>query len=470
MRPGGTLALVEAREADVVVVGLGPGGESISKRLAKAGLEVVGVESHLVGGECPFYGCVPSKVMTRAAYSVAESRRMPVVAGSSVTQPDWRVVAERIREEITHDWDDKTKVEGLEDAGVQVVRGHGRLTAPRQVEVDTDAGILGLTARRAVVMCPGAAAYVPDIAGLDDTPFWTNREAVQVQELPASLIVLGGGPMAVEFAQTFARFDVDVTVLEPAERIIVSEEPESSRVVGQILAREGVRVMPDSMPVSVSYDDGRFTVDLGDEEVSADKLLLCGARVPRTEGLGFDTVGVSPTEEGTLPTDGFMRVLVEGEPLDWLYAIGDITGNGSYTHSALYQASVACKHMQGNPCPEADFRVMPRVTFTDPEVGSVGLTEAEAREQGLDVRIGYVDLGVTPRGQLHETGNQGFVKVIAVDDQLVGATSVGPVGGEVLSMLSTAMHARIPVETLRSMIYPYPTFHDAVRRALLDLD
>ena len=455
---------------DVVVLGLGPGGEACANKLAAAGLDVVGVERGLVGGECPYYGCNPSKIMIRAANTLAEARRVPRLAGASTTSADWAPVAERIRSEATHDWDDEQSTNRLKSSGVTVVRGHGRLTGPRTVEVD------GRTFRasRAVVVSTGTCPGAPPIDGLADTPYWTNRDIVRVTELPRSLAVLGAGPIGSELAQVFARFGVRVTLLDVAERVLSGEEPEASRLLAEVLERDGVDVMTGVRIDAVTHDGDGFRLAVGDGavgdgKVTAERLLVAAGRVPQLEDLGLETVGVD-ADVPSLDTDGRMRVLQDGVPADGLYAVGDVVGKGAFTHTAMYQASVAVRCILGADGPEADYRAVPRVTYTDPEVGSVGLTEQAARDEGRDVRSATVDLAESSRGWLHHVGNEGLVKLVAEGDELVGATSVGPSGGEVLSMLTTAVHARVPLSTLRTMIYPYPTFHGAVRVALSELD
>jgi pyruvate/2-oxoglutarate dehydrogenase complex dihydrolipoamide dehydrogenase (E3) component len=449
---------------DVVVLGLGPGGEATANKLAKAGLSVVGVEKGLVGGECPYYGCVPSKMAIRAANALAESRRVPALAGESTTVSDWTPVAKRIRVEATDDWDDTVAVERLAEHGAELVRGHGRLVGEREVEVDGRR----LRARRAVVLNTGTDPGAPPVPGLEGTPYWTNRDVVKVTDLPRTLAVIGAGAIGCELAQAFRRFGVEVTLLEVADRIMAGEEPETSALVAEVFAREGVRVMSGVDIKEVSHADGLFRLTLPDETVTAEKLLVAAGRVPQIAGIGLEAVGVDPDVKH-VTTDGRMRVLAGEEPLDWLFAVGDIVGKGAFTHTSMYQSAVVVRHLLGKDGAEADFRAVPRVTFTDPEVGSVGLTEAQAREQGRDVRTGFADLAQSSRGWMHHVGNEGLIKLVADGDVLVGASSVGPMGGEVLAMLTTAVHAEVPVSTLMTMIYAYPTFHGAVRDALSDL-
>lgn len=451
-------------DVDVVVVGLGPGGEAVANKLAAAGLSVVGIENDLVGGECPYYGCIPSKMMIRAGNVLAESRRVPALAGESTTTPSWAPVAERIRRQATDDWDDTVAVRRLEKSGGTVVRGTGRLVGERAVQV----GDTVYRAAKAVVINTGTDPGVPPVDGLSDTPYWTNRDVVKVTHAPASLVVLGAGPIGCELAQAFARFGVAVTLLEVADRILSGEEPESSEVLAGVLATEGIRVMPGVDIARVSYDDGRFAVLLGSETVTADKLLVAAGRTPRIQDIGLADLGVD-ADGPSLDTDERLRVVRDGTPVDGLYAVGDITGHGAFTHTSMYQAAIVVAHVLGRERPPADYRAVPRVTYTDPEVASVGMTESQAREAGLDVEVGLVDLTTSSRGWLHHQGNEGLIKLVVHDGVLVGATSVGPMGGEVLSMLTTSVHARVPVEVLKSMIYAYPTFHGAVRDALSKL-
>ncbi len=447
-----------SNDVDVVVIGLGPGGEALATELAGTGLDVVGVDRRLVGGECPYYGCVPSKMIVRAADLLAEASRVQGMAGDVDLTASWQPVAERISNEATDDWDDQVAVDRLVDAGVGFVRGHARLTGPRTVEVAGQTYV----ARIGVVLNTGTEPAAPPVDGLDGTPYWTNREAIAATELPDSLVVVGGGAVGVELAQAFARFGVQVTVVEVADRILAPEEPESSQLLTRVLTREGIRVLTGVTVKEVAYDDGQFTVDLDGRTVTADRLLVAAGRRPNLADLGLETVGLDPRARA-VEVDERMRAG------DGLWAIGDITGKGAFTHVSMYQAAVAARDIRGLGGPTADYRAVPRVTFSDPEVAAVGMTERQARDAGLRVRVGSTDLGASARGWIHR--GEGLVKLVEDADRgvLVGATAVGPSGGEVLSALAVAVHAEVPTATLGSMIYAYPTFHRAIESALADL-
>jgi pyruvate/2-oxoglutarate dehydrogenase complex dihydrolipoamide dehydrogenase (E3) component len=447
-------------EVDVVVIGMGPGGEEVAGRLAEAGLSVVGVERELVGGECPYWGCVPSKMMIRGSTLIAETRRADPYAGRSSIEPDLAFVAKRIRDEATDSWDDQVAADRFQGKGGRLVRGSARLAGPGRVVVGDDT----FAAARGVVVATGSAPVVPPIEGLADSRYWTNREAISAEEAPASLVVLGGGAVGVELAQMFARYGTAVTVVEATDRLLPPEEPEAAEVVATALREDGVTLALGAKAVRVSRDSDSVTVDLEDgTSVSGAELLVSVGRHARVAELGVDSVGLDPTARA-IEVDERMRAA------DRLWAVGDVTGVGAFTHLAMYQAGIAIDDILGRPGPTADYTGLARVTFTDPEVGSVGLTERAAREQGVPVRTGTSQVSASARGWIHGPGNAGFIKLVADADTglLVGATSAGPWGGEVLSMLTLAVHARVPVSTLRTMIYAYPTFHRGVQDALTD--
>jgi pyruvate/2-oxoglutarate dehydrogenase complex dihydrolipoamide dehydrogenase (E3) component len=457
--------MADTREVDVVVIGLGPGGEYAAQKLAEAGLEVIGVEKALVGGECPFYGCIPSKMIIRAADALAEARRAVILGGQVAVRPDWSLVATRIDKQATNHWDDSSHVDRLTEAGVEIVRGRGRLDQPGRVVVDRDGDDpRTFVARRGVILNAGTDPATPKIDGLAETPYWTNREVMRLTELPESLVVIGGGAVGSELTQAFARFGVRTTLLEASERILAPEEPESSAVLHDVFVREGVDVRTGVWIERVSHDGG-FRVELAaDDAVEAEQLLVATGRRTNLAGLGLETVGLDPAMK-VIETDERMRA---GERL---WAVGDITGRGAFTHVSMYQGAVAVRDILGEDGPWADYRAVSRVTFTDPEVGSVGMTEHQAREAGLRVVTGQAEIAQSSRGWIHQAGNDGIIKVVADADRgvLVGATAMAPSGGEVIGLLAAAVHAEIPVDTLRTMHFAYPTFHRAIESALNEL-
>jgi pyruvate/2-oxoglutarate dehydrogenase complex dihydrolipoamide dehydrogenase (E3) component len=450
-------------EFDVVVIGMGPGGEHVAGELARAGLAVAGVEARLVGGECPYWGCVPSKMMIRAANLLAEGRRIPGMAGASVISPNWDQVAKRIRADATDNWDDKVAADRFTDAGGVLFRGHGVMTGPGQVSVGDDR----LRARRGIVINAGTAPAVPPVPGLAGTPFWTNREIIEAESVPQSLAVLGGGAIGTELAQVFARFGSLVSVVEAAGQLLPLEEPEAGELLAGVFDADGIEVRTAVAASSVSHDGGRFTITLADgAELRAERLLVATGRKSDLAGLGVAAAGLDESARSIAVDDEMLAA-----PGVW--AIGDITGKGAFTHLSMYQAGIVVAGLLGRPHHPAEYHAVPRVTFTDPEIGSVGLTEAQAREQlGRDrVAASVSQIPASSRGWIHKAGNQGLIKLVADTGRgvLVGATSAGPAGGEVLSMLTLAVHAAVPLRRVSQMIYAYPTFHRAVQEALSQL-
>jgi len=445
-------------EADVVLVGVGTGGEDLALRLLDAGLDVVGVEPNLIGGECAYWACLPSKLMIRAANLVQEARRVNGAAGRAEVTPDWELLATRVRQEVTGGWDDATAVARFEGRGGTLVRGYGRLAGQRAVAVGDDR----FTARRGVVLATGSQPAIPPIPGLADVGYWTTHDVIAAETLPASVIVLGGGTVGCELGQVLARFGAAVTIVEQRDRLLPAEEPEASEVVAGALSGEGVAVHAGSPVDKVSAEDGRIAVATGDGTVlRAERLLVATGRTVDVSGLGLDTVGVDPAV-GRVPVDGRCRVA------DGVWALGDVTGTAMFTHVALHQAGIVADDILGLEPAAPDDRPPPRATFTDPEVGAVGLTEAAARAQGIAVDVAVKQLPATFRGWLHGPGNAGVFKLVVDRDEgvLVGATAVGPGAGETLGMLALAVHARVPLDSLRSMIYAFPTFHGGIGEAI----
>jgi pyruvate/2-oxoglutarate dehydrogenase complex dihydrolipoamide dehydrogenase (E3) component len=315
-----------------------------------------------------------------------------------------------------------------------------------------------------VVLATGTVPAIPPIAGLSETPYWTNREAIEAKTLPDSLLVLGGGAVGLELAQVYARFGVGVTVVEALDRLLPAEEPESSTLVQSALEADGIAVRTGTRATAVAHDGEMFTVTAGGD-LRAERLLVAVGRRADLGLLGVDSVGLEPGAPA-VAVDKRMRA---GERL---WAVGDVTGHGAFTHMAMYQAGIAVRDILGQDGPPADYRAVPRVTFTDPEIGSVGLTEDQARDAGLRVGVGLAQVPTSARGWIHKAGNDGIIKVVADAERevLVGATSAGPTGGEVLSMLALAVQAEVTIATLRHMIYAYPTFHRGIEDALRHLD
>ncbi len=462
------MAAVPVDQADVVVVGLGPGGEDAAGRLAEAGFDVVGVDERLVGGECPYYGCIPSKTMVRDAGLLAEGRRVPGHAGTAMVHPDWRPVARGVRA-VTADWDDKAAVDRLLGRGARFLRGTGRLTGRDEVTVsDSDGNDTTLRARRAIVLAVGSEPAAPPIPGLARTPYWSNREAIRAEHAPGSLLVLGGGSIGLELGQAYARFGTAVTVVEGATRLLPREEPEVHELLLRVLTEEGLDVYNGARAESVAYGEGAFTLrcERG-ERLVAERLLVATGRRTDLARLGVGAVGVDP-DAPVLPVDERLRVVPPDNGRPGVWALGDATGKGAFTHMSMYQAGIVVRGIVGEGGPPAAYHAVPRVTFTDPEIGAVGLTEREARDRGLEVRTGYTDLAASSRGVVHQVGNKGFVKVVAdpAAGVVVGATVAGPYGGEILGALSVAVHARVPLAVLREQIWAYPTFHRAIGEAL----
>jgi Pyruvate/2-oxoglutarate dehydrogenase complex, dihydrolipoamide dehydrogenase (E3) component, and related enzymes len=449
-------------DADVIVVGLGVAGEAIAGTLAAAGLSVIGIEAELVGGECPYWGCIPTKMMIRAADALAEARRVGDLAGSADVRPDWATVARRIRDEATDNWDDKVAVDRLTDKGMRFIRGRAEIRSTTQVEV---AGVGTLTAGRALVVTTGTTSAIPPIPGLADVPYWTNRDAVKAETLPKDLLIIGAGAIGTEIGQAWSRFGVKVTLMDAAPRPLPQEEPASGDLLAQVLTDEGITLRLGVGIAKISYDDGGFTVELADgSAVHGERLLVATGRRPTLDAQTWAALGLTG-KPGTLPTDGQLRVS------DGVWAAGDITGHGAFTHMATYQADIVSASILGAPLPDADYRAVTRVAFTDPEIGAVGMTQKQAVEAGFTVRTGSAQLSATSRGWIHKVGNAGFITLVAdaEADVLLGATAAGPNGGEILGALAVAVHARVPISALQTMIYAYPTFHRGILDAVRDL-
>ena len=446
---------------DVIVIGMGVGGEEVAGQCAEAGLNVLGVEKNLAGGECPYWGCIPSKMMVRAATALAEAGRVNELAGSSRTTPDWRPVADRVRD-ATANWDDTAAVERFEKKGGSFLRGAARLVSPTEIEV---AG-RRFSAARGIAIASGGAPAVPPIEGIDTVDVWTNREAIEATELPVSAVVLGAGPVGLELAQTFHRFGCEITIVEMGDHALPAEEPENGEAMGKVIEADGMKLFTGISADKFASVDGGVEVSLSDgSSVAAERLLVATGRRSDLESVGVRDAGLEP-KGGAIQVDEHCRAA------PGIWAVGDVTGRGGFTHVAVYQGRIAAADIIGRDHAPADYTAVPRVTFTDPEVAGVGMTEAEARDRGLKTKPGVAKTSSSTRGWIHGPGAEhGVIKLIADAEAgvLVGGSVMGPPAGEIIGFLGLAIREKIPVANLTQLIYPYPTFVRGLEDALREL-
>jgi pyruvate/2-oxoglutarate dehydrogenase complex dihydrolipoamide dehydrogenase (E3) component len=440
------------RAFDAIVLGAGPAGEVVAGRLADGGLSVAVVESHLVGGECSFYACMPSKALLRPGELIAEARRVPGAAEAVTGEIDAAAVLAR-RDEVIHDLDDSSQLPWLEDKGIELVRGEGRLDGERRVRVGDDV----LTAARAVVVATGSTAALPPVDGLRDLDPWTNREGTTAKAVPERLAVLGGGVAGVELAQAWRTLGAQVTILERGDRLLEREEPFASEQVADSLRALGVDVRVDASIASVRAEGDEVVVELeGDAPVRADELLVAAGRRPRTDAIGIDSVGLEPGK--SIEVDDRMRATgVDG---DWLYAIGDVNGRALLTHIGKYQARAAADVILGKDATViVEGPLSPRVIFTEPQVAAVGHTAASARDAGLDVRVIDVDTEGSAGGSFVGKGAPGTCRIV-VDERrrvIVGATFTGVEVAESLHAATIAVVGEVPLDRLWHAVPSFPT-------------
>ena len=440
---------------DVIVIGAGPAGEVAAGRLAQRGKAVALVERELVGGECSFYACMPSKALLRPNEAVDELLRVPG-AFEAMDPVDIDVISalER-RDEVIHHLRDDAQMPWLEERGVTLLRGHARLAGERCVTVE---GVGDCTAREAVVVATGSTALLPPIPGLAEAEPWTNREATTASEVPGELIVLGGGVVGVELAQAWRSLGAYVMLVEAADRLIAREEPFASEQVSKALRLRDVELWIGVRAVGVARGaDGRTTVTLDEgEELTGDHLLVAVGRRPRTDDLGLETVGLESGE--SIEVDDALRV--PGRP--WLYAIGDVNGRAQLTHMGKHQARVAVDAICGDDGARVgrlDGPLSPRVVFTDPNVAAVGHTLASAREAGIAVRAVDRETSGNAGGSFHGHGAAGTTRFVLDTERelLVGATFVGPEVAEMLHAATIAIAAEVPLATLANAVPAFPT-------------
>ena len=446
-------------EFDVIVVGAGPAGEVIAGRCADGGLRVALIERELLGGECSYWACIPSKTLIRPGDVIAAARRAPGAAEAVTGQIDVAAALAQ-RDYMTSNWHDEGQLPWLNEHKITLVRGTGRLEGERTVAVERDGEDRRmLWAEQAVVLATGTSAALPPIEGLAEARPWTNREITAAKEVPRRLVVIGGGAVGVEMAQGFRRLgSEEVSVLEGLPRLLSREEQFASEEVHAALEAEDITVVTGAVVQRVERDgrDGPVTIQTANGTYVGDELLVAAGRRPATADLGLEKVDLTPGKP--LSVDDQLRAVgVDGE---WLYAVGDCNGRILLTHMGKYQARIAADVILGKEIVDlASSDIVPRVTFTDPQVAAVGLTEDQARERGINVRAVTYGTGDVPGAYVPGNGISGTSKLVIDETRgvIVGATFTGPGVQELLHSATVAIAGAVPLEMLRHAVPSFPT-------------
>jgi pyruvate/2-oxoglutarate dehydrogenase complex dihydrolipoamide dehydrogenase (E3) component len=455
------------RAFDVVVLGAGSAGEWVAGGVADDGRSVALIEQLRVGGECPFVACIPSKAMLRSAHARDEARRLAELGGASASPPlDDDLLAFgaaiRRRDELSAHRDDSSKARDITGRGVTLIRGTGRIIRPGVIEVGPDK--LGY---RDLVVATGSQPVIPPIDGLDAAPTWTSDQALSAPERPAAPLILGGGAVGAELAQAYAAFGAAVTLVESAAQLVGGEDPAIAAGLAAVLRASGVTVRLGVSVTGVDTTaDGMARALLSDgSTVRADRIILAAGRAPATKDLGLDAVGIIPADSGALLVDDHCRV--RGQAHVW--AAGDVTGIAPYTHGANYQGRIVTGNLLGGD-QTADYRAIPRVIYTEPPLASVGLSEQQAREAGIDVLTARIDVGRTARAAT-DGAHAGLLLLTAdrARGVLVGAAAVAPRADDWIAEAALAIHARVPIAVFAQLVHAFPTFAEAYEVPLREL-
>lgn len=451
---------------DVVVLGGGSAGESVATTVVRGGKSVALVEERLVGGECPYFACMPSKAMLSAAevrHRIGTAPTFGAVSRSLALDDGraaYRAAAAR-RHEIAARLDDSGEVRELEGVGVAVYRGRGRVVRPGVLEMS--GRIIGWTD---LVISVGTVFDIPDIEGLDRARTWTSEEVYTTSELPSSVVVLGGGAVGCEIAQVLARFGAQVTIVQRAPRLIPAEEPSVAEALADVFVQDGIEVRLNSRAVRADRRQDTVGLFLEDgTQLTAERIVIAAGQSPRLEGLGLETLGIRPGRGGFLDVDD--RCRVRGQ--DHVWAAGDITGIARFTHTANYQGRIIAANLLGREA-HADYRAIPRGVYTDPAVACVGLSSDKAREQGYDAVSASMEVRRTARARA--TGLKAGRLVLVADRRrrkLLGAAAIGPHAEEWIGEAALAIRAEVPIDVLTDVVHAFPTFSETYEPPLREL-